>query len=92
MIEFIKELDPASIWFGYILCMIFDVIFAFTNLLLEKAFEIKKRNKTEQKIQKLKKKYTNTIKKDNNHIYCEIKNYKKLHNKLEKMRGGILND
>ena len=38
-------------------------------------------------MEKLKKKYTRTIKKDNNHIYCEVKNYKKLHNELEKMKG-----
>lgn len=40
-----------------------------------------------KKIQKLKKKYTCTIKKDNNHIYCDVRNYKKLHNELEKMKG-----
>lgn len=44
-------------------------------------------NKEEKKLQKLKKKYTRTIKKDNNHIYCEVKNYKKLHNELERMKG-----
>lgn len=87
MIEFIKELEPASFLFGYMFCMICDVIFAFTNLLLEKAFEINKRNNKEKKLQKLKKKYTRTIKKDNNHIYTEVRNYKKLHNELEKMKG-----
>jgi len=39
-----------------------------------------------KKLQKLKKKYTRTIKKDNNHIYCEVRNYKKLHNELGRMK------
>lgn len=34
---------------GYITCMVFDVIFALTNLLLEKAFTYRKLRKIEIK-------------------------------------------
>ena len=40
-----------------------------------------------RKLKNLKSKYTHTIKKDNNHIYCEIKNYKKILKKLRKLKG-----
>ena len=40
-----------------------------------------------EELKKIISKYTHTIKKDNNHIYCEVRNYKKLHNELEKMKG-----
>lgn len=58
-----------------------------TALMRLQSFKYNDTNKKEKKLQKLKKKYTRTIKKDNNHIYCEVRNYKKLHNELEKMKG-----
>lgn len=64
---------------------IIRMILSFNKL--KKKFTKPKQSKRLKEIKKLKKKYTRTIKKDNNHIYTEVRNYKKLHNELERMKG-----
>jgi len=49
MFEFLSNFDFPSVFLGYFLCMLFDVIFAFTNLMLEKSLQLRKQNRKDDK-------------------------------------------
>lgn len=46
-IDGLEFIEPYSFGVGYLFCMIADLVFCFTNFLLQKSFEIRNRHKSQ---------------------------------------------